>query len=492
MEDRKPNSWLEKSPSVSPSSTEAEKEDPSMEHLDNDVKESDILHPHIKTASPESSSYSPGYRPPDYSNETPHIVSGHDNYSAHLRSPNVQLATSYMSPSPTNRDVFPLDTQPVAIPTYHHLQVPSTEFISTTTSAAGKMFQYLGNSSNNQELNPTSSHIQNVWNPAAEDYCPKPLPSIGQRIHAFSSHQQVLTSSNQVLQRTNGIGHYSPYLNPEPWSSYDAANSTVHSNPTVHYGVQGVSSSYNSRTIMDDDLFSAQEGRECVNCGAVSTPLWRRDGTGHYLCNACGLYHKMNGMNRPLVKNQRRLSASRRVGLSCSNCHTTTTSLWRRNSHGESVCNACGLYFKLHGVNRPLAMKKDSIQTRKRKSKNGVKSSDNNVSVSSPPVPKLETSASYGSSGKDATTLALSTGSFAFYQPSPTAVCSGQSISPALITTGSQRSPQAVTADNYSPLPVPYSTISVKSPSLYQPQSTSSPSLQSLESSVRPHTIMSS
>ena len=77
----------------------------------------------------------------------------------------------------------------------------------------------------------------------------------------------------------------------------------------------------------------------------------------------------------------------------------------RRNNDGEPVCNACGLYYKLHGVNRltkqiwttiwfhkkkresvtkwgdqrgrnihfhnsrPLAMRKDGIQTRKRKPK---------------------------------------------------------------------------------------------------------------------------
>ncbi|PWN87337.1 glucocorticoid receptor-like (DNA-binding domain), partial [Acaromyces ingoldii] len=50
----------------------------------------------------------------------------------------------------------------------------------------------------------------------------------------------------------------------------------------------------------------------------------------------------------------------------CSNCQTTATPLWRRDGKGGLLCNACGLFVKVKGRPRPVSLKTDVIKPRAR------------------------------------------------------------------------------------------------------------------------------
>ncbi|KAJ4146842.1 hypothetical protein LMH87_001401 [Akanthomyces muscarius] len=54
------------------------------------------------------------------------------------------------------------------------------------------------------------------------------------------------------------------------------------------------------------------------------------------------------------------------VTIACRNCATTITPLWRRDGNDHVICNACGLYYRLHRLHRPITMKKATIKRRKR------------------------------------------------------------------------------------------------------------------------------
>ncbi|KAF9180570.1 putative electron transfer flavoprotein subunit [Haplosporangium sp. Z 767] len=52
--------------------------------------------------------------------------------------------------------------------------------------------------------------------------------------------------------------------------------------------------------------------------------------------------------------------------IECANCGQTQTPLWRKDTKGQSICNACGLYARLHQRDRPVTMRKAKIARRKR------------------------------------------------------------------------------------------------------------------------------
>lgn len=50
----------------------------------------------------------------------------------------------------------------------------------------------------------------------------------------------------------------------------------------------------------------------------------------------------------------------------CINCKTSNTPLWRRDENGQPLCNACQLFRKLHGADRPVSLHNSVIKKRNR------------------------------------------------------------------------------------------------------------------------------
>ncbi|KAG1249261.1 hypothetical protein G6F68_013433 [Rhizopus microsporus] len=179
----------------------------------------------------------------------------------------------------------------------------------------------------------------------------------------LQQHQQPTSSSSSSSTSTN---------NNNTLATKDRDFISKQRMPTHYYGTFKVSSATQSSLKRNNSPKAAstnhatathpaidEENNQmpvCSNCGASSTPLWRRSANAQILCNACGLYLRLHNAHRPKQMKISSISPNtnnmtedsidednRPSGTVCSNCGTNKTPLWRRNAEGSPLCNACGL-----------------------------------------------------------------------------------------------------------------------------------------------------
>ncbi|KAJ7914593.1 hypothetical protein B0H13DRAFT_2002138 [Mycena leptocephala] len=198
-----------------------------------------------------------------------------------------------------------------------------------------------------------------LWHPSSDGQ----LPS-----HQWTSS---LGSGGSLAQ------HFNEYV---PSSPYSSATSSASSSPS-YFLTTPPPISHTPSTASGSRRGHADQGtpkKECFHCHVTSTPLWRREpATQRPLCNACGLYLQQRNKLRPqeLIDadidddDTPQIPDEEYTGPKCSHCLTRQTSVWRRSKTGQQVCNACGVYARLRGKERPLSLRRNKIKPRTKHSR---------------------------------------------------------------------------------------------------------------------------
>jgi len=142
---------------------------------------------------------------------------------------------------------------------------------------------------------------------------------------------------------------YSEYDNEEDDSESDGYDDVDDDDDSDGDSDGGANTASKKKSVLMVPMVPADKKR-CKQCGSSETPLWRKNDAGESLCNACGLYFKHYKKPRPMKLVQAPMVPKKvwkipKDGImACLKCGTLSTPIWRRGPEGDLLCNACGLH----------------------------------------------------------------------------------------------------------------------------------------------------
>lgn len=220
-----------------------------------------------------------------------------------------------------------------------------------------------------------------------------------------NNNHMVLNLSNKSVKLDDGMFAKSTFMASKPSST---SSSTAKSSPASNLS-KGLSSSTQFRQehpqpqttqVKQNNQPQTQQQKVSQNSNSKPISFIKPITTGN---PSSALSSSANSLTK------KKPVSSSAPSTECFNCHTTKTPLWRRDTNGNIMCNACGLFQKLHGTMRPLSLKTDIIKKR-----NSRRSSVTNTSVAAQSLDStpLSLSANAVMGGHSVTFMNSSFGSF--------------------------------------------------------------------------------